>query len=372
MTNARQFNAPARRDDAAAPEHRLPMPTDVSTRSLDGAKWRVLCDVIFPSARTAEAIVMAVDYCRARGLDVFKKPVHIVPMWSSSLKREVETVWPGISEIQTTAVRTREWAGMDSPMWGPDVTVTLTGRVRGRNGDEDRSVTITYPEWCEVTVYRLIAGMRCAFSEPVYWREAYSTAGGRGSELPTEMWMKRPRGQLHKVAKAAALRAAFPEETDYTAEEMAGKTIDVGGVPIDDEPVQRAPAAPTPRTLADVAKARPKATAPDRENAVDVDPDTGEVMPNGEAPTDDELFETSAPTEYPTAVRAALDANKFKPWLDWLDGVLANLDASQRRDFVRGDLMRPMEGVVVARGAAYEALKRVLGRHDVADVLPAD
>jgi hypothetical protein len=41
------------------------------------------------------------------------------------------------------------------------------------------------------------------------------------------MWIKRPRGQLHKCAKAASLRAAFPEECgDYAAEGMEGKVID--------------------------------------------------------------------------------------------------------------------------------------------------
>jgi len=40
------------------------------------------------------------------------------------------------------------------------------------------------------------------------------------------MWVKRPRGQLLKCAKAASLRAAFPEEAGYTAEEMVGKSID--------------------------------------------------------------------------------------------------------------------------------------------------
>ena len=46
------------------------------------------------------------------------------------------------------------------------------------------------------------------------------------------MWVKRPRGQLLKCAKAASLRAAFSEEADYTAEEMAGKVIEADGLPI--------------------------------------------------------------------------------------------------------------------------------------------
>ena len=85
---------------------------------------------------------------------------------------------------------------------------------------------VTFPEWVAVTVYRLVNGRRCAFTEEVYWLEAYSTAGGKHSQIPTAMWLKRPKGQLSKCGKAASLRAAFPEECGYAAEEMAGKSID--------------------------------------------------------------------------------------------------------------------------------------------------
>jgi L-fucose mutarotase/ribose pyranase (RbsD/FucU family) len=46
------------------------------------------------------------------------------------------------------------------------------------------------------------------------------------------MWVKRPHGQILKCAKAASLRAAFPEEADYTAEEMEGKVIEADGMPV--------------------------------------------------------------------------------------------------------------------------------------------
>jgi hypothetical protein len=75
-------------------------------------------------------------------------------------------------------------------------------------------------------VYRIVSGKRCAFTEEVYWQEAYSTAGGKNSQVPTAMWIKRPKGQLAKCGKAASLRAAFPEECGYAAEEMDGKSID--------------------------------------------------------------------------------------------------------------------------------------------------
>jgi phage recombination protein Bet len=213
---------------------RLPMPVGVT---LPPEQWRVLTDAIWPSAKTPGAIKLALDYCTARRLDPFKRPVHIVPMWNSKLKCEVETVWPAISELQTTAARTGEWAGLDEPRWGPDIERTFTGRKKrssnnGRDEYVDVSVTLTYPEWCIVTVYRMVKGVRCAFSEPVYWLEAYAPTN-KWCDVPNEMWCKRTRGQHMKCAKAAALRAAFPEElgNTYSAEEMEGKDW-AGGVEI--------------------------------------------------------------------------------------------------------------------------------------------
>src|SRR5262249_44005714 len=147
-----------------------------------------------------------------------KKPINIVYMWNSDLGKMVPQFWPGINEIEVTAARTKEWAGMDEPKWGPDITETFHGRRKTREGWRDAEVMVTYPEFCSVTAYRMINGVRCAFTEPVYWREAYGRVGG--STLPNEMWTKRPRGQLHKCAKSASLRSAFPEEGDYAAEEM--------------------------------------------------------------------------------------------------------------------------------------------------------
>ncbi|WP_445368119.1 phage recombination protein Bet [Methylomonas sp. BW4-1] len=217
----------------------LPMPAVVQqSYGLSEQSWKVLTEVTFPTAKTPEAILMALDYCKARKLDIFKKPVHIVPMWSAALGRNVETVWPSIMEIQTTASRTGVWAGMDRPVWGPDVTKTFTGRYKDDNEQwQESSVTVTFPEWVAVTVYRIVGGKRCAFTEEVYWLEAYSTAGGKNSQVPTAMWIKRPKGQLAKCGKAASLRAAFPEECGYAAEEMDGKTLDdvVDGSVIDGE-----------------------------------------------------------------------------------------------------------------------------------------
>ena len=232
---ARAASAEKNTAEPGSPRFPVPVKSELERLGVDEAKWRVLAEMTFPSARTPEALVMVLEYCRARGLDPLKRPVHIVPMWNVALGREVETVWPGINEVQTTAARTGLWAGMDSPRFGPELSRSFRGRRRSGEGWEDAELTLTFPSWCEVTVWRLVNGQRCAFSEPVFWLEAYSRAGGARSELPNDMWVRRPRGQLLKCAKAASLRAAFPEEADYTAEEMEGKTIDAVGERVPEE-----------------------------------------------------------------------------------------------------------------------------------------
>lgn len=221
-------------NQVAVIKQRLPMPKGLT--DMDEGKWRVLCEAVFPSAKSAESIAMAIDYCKARNLDIFKRPVNIVPMWNSTLKKNVETIWPGINEVQVTAARTGKYAGMDEPKWGPDKTRTFEGLNKWKD-DNDKwqeqalKVELTYPESCSVTVYRMVEGQRCPFAEPVFWEEAYAKQGK--TEVPNNMWQKRARGQLLKVAKAFSLRAAFPEEGEYVAEEMEGLEIKAGGVVID-------------------------------------------------------------------------------------------------------------------------------------------
>jgi len=217
------------------PPSRLPIVGSVADElGVNAMQWRVLVDQVFPNAKSAEAIALALTYCKARNLDVFKRPVHIVPMWSSALNRMVETVWPGIAEVRTTAVRTGAYAGIDEVAYGPMIERTFEGeREKWENnrkvGTEHVKLETRFPEFASVVVYRMVEGQRCAFNAKVYWEEAFASdkAG-----LPNTMWQKRPRGQLDKCVEAAALRKAFPEElgNTYVAEEMEGRTIDSGGV----------------------------------------------------------------------------------------------------------------------------------------------
>lgn len=179
---------------------------------VDKSTWKALVEAVFPLAQSVDSVIMALSYCKARRLDPFKRVVHVVPMWNGNLRKMVDTVWPGIAELRTTAARTGCYAGKSKPIFGPEVTEKIG------------PVNVTFPEWCEVTVHRLVGGHRVSFTGIVFWREAVVT---KKDGAPNAMWDRRKYGQLAKCAEAEALREAFPEELggEQTAEEMHGRTI---------------------------------------------------------------------------------------------------------------------------------------------------
>jgi len=197
----------------------------------------VLQSSLYPGA-SLSSIKMVLGYCKASGLDPMRKPVHIVPMWDSKAKQMRDVTMPGIGLYRTDAARTGEHVGTDEPVFGPMVEYELSGSK------------VTVPEWCRVTVYRLKNGMRCAFTATEYWIENYATAG-KDTAAPNAMWKKRGRGQLAKCAEAQALRKAFPEVgSQPTADEMEGKTLDMG-------PAEVVPPAPTHYPAAEFDKNLP-------------------------------------------------------------------------------------------------------------------
>lgn len=233
---------------------RLPLnPAIAKQFDITSDQWRVLVDQLFPSAKTIESVMMALSYCRQRNLDIFKKPVHIVPMWSSAVGGMVETVWPGIAEVRTTAARTGEYAGIEEVVFGPMVTRTFSGRTKDDGKWVDIQKDVTFPEWASVVVYRFVKGEKCAFHTKIFWEETYASIGK--SDVPNDMWARRPRGQFDKCVEAAGLRRAFPEElgSTYAAEEMEGRTLegyahDVTAAKAEapTPPVPPKPPAPTP------------------------------------------------------------------------------------------------------------------------------
>ena len=201
----------------------------------------VLQSSVYPGAKI-ESIKLVIGACRASGKDPLKKPFHIVPMQVSTgkkndkgwdIKEWRDVIMPGINDYRTDASRTGQHAGTSEPEFGPDKNEILNG------------VSVTYPEWCRVTVKRLMpSGQIVEFSAVERWKENYATAG-RDKDEPNAMWKRRPYAQLAKCAEAQALRKGFPEVgSQPTADEMEGKEIDMGAAEVVTEPK-----APEPKVL---------------------------------------------------------------------------------------------------------------------------
>lgn len=203
----------------------------------------VLAASVYPGAKRP-SVALVIAYCEAARLDPLQKPVHIVPMsvktgtknnYGGDEYEMRDVIMPGIGLYRTQAARTGCYAGQDEPVIGPMRTMTFESvkrewvTVPGRDKKQPRETviekTVEFPEWAQVTVYRLVGGFRVAFVAREYWLENYATAG-RDSDAPNSMWERRTIGQLVKCAEAQALRKGFPEVgSQPTAEEMEGKTV---------------------------------------------------------------------------------------------------------------------------------------------------
>jgi phage recombination protein Bet len=190
----------------------------------------VLQTSLYVGARK-ESIGMVIDYCAAAKLDPMQKPVHIVPM---NTKNPVtgdyewrDVVMPGVGLYRIQADRSGSMAGISEPEFGPDMESDFIDK-------NERTVKMIYPEWCKVSVKKLVGSHIVEFIAKEYWTENYAT-DSKKSTAPNAMWRKRPKGQLAKCAEAQALRKGWPEIGQApTAEEMEGKVLD----PIDMGPAE--------------------------------------------------------------------------------------------------------------------------------------
>jgi phage recombination protein Bet len=195
---------------------------------------------LYPGAADA-SVDLVLAYCKASDLDPMTKPVHIVPMKVSTgrkdnngydIKEMRDVIMPGIGLYRVNAARTGLYAGCSEPEFGPTRELQFK-REKWEDGPNNRRVkklvdaTISYPEWCRITVRKLLGNTVVEFTAVEYWLENYASKGDDGS--PNAMWEKRAFGQLAKCTEAQALRKAFPEAvgSQPTAEEMEGKIIDV-------------------------------------------------------------------------------------------------------------------------------------------------
>lgn len=369
--------APQKSQEIVNVPARIRYPAKAFDYGITQDQWDVLVNAVYPSAKTMEGVLLAIAYCKSRNLDIFKRPVHIVPMNTKigNAWKTIETIWPGINELRTTAFRTGKYAGCDAEVFGPDKTSTWEYAERSNESDDGgghpnappsddapkkaaaapkKVVTVIHPEWCRITVYRMIDGQRVAFPGPrVYWLESYATMS-RFNDAPNEMWKDRPRGQLAKCSEAASLRKAFPEELggEYTIDE-APRMVDITpGVKVgdDDVPDKRPDRSSISETA--VAKAaRAKAAEP---KVVDHDPETGEIL-------DDKAAAQPKQTERQNAQPSDSGPPEMS---EELESALAALARNHNAEEIQGMLQGAKadltpDDFAVFNNAALQSLKRL-------------
>lgn len=301
---------------------RLPYPSQAKeAHGVDAGRWRALCEAVFPAARSAEAVLLALDYCKARKLDPFKRTIHIVPIWDSSLGDHGglrESIWPGIGELRTTASRTGLYAGCEETQFGPMSRREFKGSIKKGNNWQEHKIDMDFPEWAQVTVYKIVKEERVAFPGPrVLFLETYGRRG-RNTDMPNDRWTQSPTYMVEKCAEAAALRKAFPEELgdEQSAEEAEGRYP--ADHMVDITPVPQRPQKPAEEVQ----------TAPSTASVVspgDVETETPEAADEPGAALDEQFKQTVGPAPAQAVGAPAQTAPQASPALphlgipDWSD-----------------------------------------------------
>lgn len=198
-------------------------------------QWQTLTQHLFPNAKSVQSIWLVAKICKAKNLDPLSRPYHIVPMYDAKSQEYIDTIWPGVGLYDIQASRSGEYAGKDPAVYGPTRTFTFTPTEAAKSKG-GRTVSIEVPEWCTVTIYKIIDGQRVPFtSDPIYFEEYVQLVKGNNAKAgqPNEQWRSKPRSQLAKCARAAILRSTFPESigSEPTAEEMEGRDVHPDYVP---------------------------------------------------------------------------------------------------------------------------------------------
>jgi phage recombination protein Bet len=128
------------------------------------------------------------EVCRSTGLNPLHRQIYAI-MRSGKM-----TIQTGIDGYRLLAHRSRRHVGTDDAVYDTE--------------------TAAHPNKATVTVYKWVAGQRCAYTATARWKEYVQES--------SPMWNKMPYLMLAKVAESLALRKAFPAETSglYTDEEM--------------------------------------------------------------------------------------------------------------------------------------------------------
>lgn len=183
-----------------------PPSREIATNDLfDDARIKLIHETVAKGAPD-DVFAAMIDIARTRGLDPMAKQIGVAQFDRNSGYQ----IYMPIDGYRAVAGDHPDFAGKDKPEYGPVVGKTPMGKP--------------YPEWCSITVYRLVQGHRMPFTAEVWWEEFYGGERNRS-------WNKMPRVMLAKVAEAHALRMAFTRSLSgtYTPDEMDQASVEVQG-----------------------------------------------------------------------------------------------------------------------------------------------
>lgn len=145
-------------------------------------------NTIAQGATEAELKLYLYD-CQRQGVHPLDRMIHFTK------RGDKYTPVVSIDFLRARAESTGEYAGNDDPEF-----------------DDEKN-----PQKATVTVYKIVNGVRCAFTASARWSQYFP------GDKAGYMWKKMPHLMLGKCAEALALRKAFPKQFAgiYTSEEMA-------------------------------------------------------------------------------------------------------------------------------------------------------
>lgn len=159
---------------------------------------KTLKNSVYPDASDS-AILIILEYCRARKLDPFLKPVHIVNLKDKQGKPR-ETIWPGIELYRIQASRCGNYAGLSRPIFGPEKIYLYT--FKDKNNIIQKK-EVVYPEFVEMSVKKIVQGHIGEYHHIERWIENINHNN--------PIWFGRPYAQLCVRVESQLLRKVWPE-----------------------------------------------------------------------------------------------------------------------------------------------------------------
>jgi phage recombination protein Bet len=161
---------------------------------------------IVPRNTPIKEIQLFLKVCEELCLSPYRKEVHLLDRYNSEGKKSFYTI-VGIGGYRHVAAKSGKYAGIDDPVYNDSKSAY---QIR-KDGDEIVS--------CTVTVWRMIEGVRVAFTATALWDEYVPFEHSRNRKV----WDEKPTIMISKVAESLALRKAFSDflSGTYIEEELS-------------------------------------------------------------------------------------------------------------------------------------------------------